>query len=633
MEQVHGRAPWVALSVLGTGLFMTVLDTTIVHVALPAMMHGLATDLDHVLWVVNAYLISYAVFMIPAGRLGTRYGPKRIHLTGLALFTLSSALCGCAGSIGQLLAWRALQGLGAALVTPQIGAFVAVLFPSHRRGAAFGALTSVMGLSIVAGPLLGGLLVTGIGWQWIFAINVPAGIAVLVLSFVLLPAPPPSGRRGADPLGVALVTVGLTSLTFALLGTGHPLRGQALCAGLGCLVLFFVQQRCDTRSPLLPRTLFARRDFVLANGIGAALHFAVIGSATPIALFLQQQLGRTALQSALLTAPTPLAAAAAAHVSGRLADRIGGKPLVIGGLLTYAYGLALLGSQARPGMDPWELLPAMLLADLGIGAALAPLTTLAMAAVDSRHAGPASGVLNTSRQIGGILGGAAVGALITRQTTSAATPSAGSGHATGAATAAADYASALHTTTLLTTGVLFLAAISAAALAPAAGLPRRQRPRRTAFLRLDTLPVVVHGSHGYGAVQILTAIRVGARGRREVIGFELAGSDASASWSRLLTGLHSRGLASIRHVVCGEAPGLSAAVAAVLRLPTRPASAAHDPAAQLRRTLRHHLDTDGPACTRAGLAATVQEAIAVQNSRWATPPRPRRRLRRPSASP
>lgn len=284
-------------------------------------------------------------------------------------------------------------------------------------------------------------------------------------------------------------------------------------------------------------------------------------------------------------------------------------------------------------MDPWELLPAMLLADLGIGAALAPLTTLAMAAVDSRHAGPASGVLNTSRQIGGILGGAAVGALITRQTTSAATPSAGSGHATGAATAAADYASALHTTTLLTTGVLFLAAISAAALAPAAGLPRRQRPRRTAFLRLDTLPVVVHGSHGYGAVQILTAIRVGARGRREVIGFELAGSDASASWSRLLTGLHSRGLASIRHVVCGEAPGLSAAVAAVLRLPTRPASAAHDPAAQLRRTLRHHLDTDGPACTRAGLAATVQEAIAVQNSRWATPPRPRRRLRRPSASP
>lgn len=626
MEQIHGRSPWVALSVLCTGFFMVVLDTTIVHVALPTMMRGLATDLDQVLWVVNAYLITYAVFMIPAGRLGTRYGPKRIHLVGLALFTLASALCGCAGSVGQLLAWRALQGLGAALVTPQIGAFIAVLFPAHRRGAAFGALTSVMGLSIVAGPLLGGLLVTRAGWQWIFAINVPAGIAVLVLSVVLLPAPPPSGRRGADPLGVALVTLGLTAFTFALLGTGHPLRGQALCAGLGCLVLFFVQQRCATRSPLLPRGLFAHRDFALANGIGAALHFAVIGSATPLALFLQQQLGRTALESALLTAPTPLAAAAAAHVSGRLADRIGGKPLVIGGLLTYAYGLALLGSQARPGIDPWELLPAMLLADLGIGTALAPLTTLAMNAVDSRHAGPASGVLNTSRQIGGILGGAAVGALITRQTTSAA-----SGHPT--ATATADYASALHTTTLLTTGVLFLAAVLAAALTPSAGLPRRRHPRRTAVLRLDTLPVVVRGNHGYGAVQILTAIRVGARGRREVIGFELAGSDACASWSRLLTGLRSRGLASVGHVVCDEAPGLSAAVAAVLRLPTRPASAARGPAAQLRRTLHHHLAADDAACTGAGLAATVQAAIAVQNSRWAAPPRPRRRLRRPSASP
>lgn len=164
MEQIHGRSPWVALSVLCTGFFMVVLDTTIVHVALPTMMRGLATDLDQVLWVVNAYLITYAVFMIPAGRLGTRYGPKRIHLVGLALFTLASALCGCAGSVGQLLAWRALQGLGAALVTPQIGAFIAVLFPAHRRGAAFGALTSVMGLSIVAGPLLGGLLVTRAGF-------------------------------------------------------------------------------------------------------------------------------------------------------------------------------------------------------------------------------------------------------------------------------------------------------------------------------------------------------------------------------------------------------------------------------------------------------------------------------------
>ncbi|OAR24122.1 hypothetical protein A8W25_16855 [Streptomyces sp. ERV7] len=629
MDEDHGRAPWVALGVLCTGFFMIMLDTTIVHVAIPAMMRGMAADLDQVLWVVNAYLISYAVFMIPAGRLGTRYGPRRIHLTGLALFTTASALCGCAGSIGQLLAWRALQGLGAALVTPQIGAFVAVLFPARRRGAAFGALTSVMGLSIVAGPLLGGLLVTRVGWQWIFMVNVPVGVAVLLLSLALLPAPTPDERRGTDPLGLALVTIGLTTLTFALLGSGRPLRGQALCAGVACLVLFLVQQRCNTRSPLLPRALFARRDFAVANGIGAAVHFAVIGSATPIALLLQQQLHLTALQSALLTAPTPLAAAAAAHVSGRLADRIGGKPLVIGGLLTYAYGLAVVGSQARPGMDPWELLPAMLLADLGIGAALAPLTKIAMDAVDSRHAGPASGLLNTSRQVGGILGGAAVGALISRQTASAAQESADPGP-TGGASRAVDYAAALHTTTLLTSGVLFLAAVAAATLAPARSR-RPLHPRRTAWVRLDTLPAVVQEHHGYQAVQILTATRVAARGRREVIGFEVAGADSSLAWSRLLSGLHAHGLnlASVQYVVCDDTPGLAAAVGHELRLPTRPAGGSRDAAAELRRTLRRHLGADGPAHTPTGLATTVQEAITAQNSQWATAPRPGGRTWRP----
>ncbi|GAA0595617.1 DHA2 family efflux MFS transporter permease subunit [Streptomyces crystallinus] len=626
MEQDHGRAPWVALSVLCTGFFMIVLDTTIVHVAIPAMMRATAADLDQVLWVVNAYLISYAVFMIPAGRLGTRYGPRRVHLVGLALFTAASALCGCAASVGQLLAWRALQGLGAALVTPQIGAFIAALFPTRRRGAAFGALTSVMGLSIVAGPLLGGVLVTRVGWQWIFMINVPVGIAVLLLSATLLPAPPPTGRRGTDLLGVALVTTGLTTLTFALLGSGQPLRGPALCAGVAFLVLFLVQQRCNRRSPLLPHALFARRDFAVANGIGAAVHFAVIGSATPIALLLQQQLHLTALRSALLTAPTPLAAAAAAHISGRLADRIGGKPLVIAGLLTYAYGLALLGAQARPGMDPWELLPAMLLADLGIGSALAPLTKIAMDAVDSRHAGPASGVLNTSRQVGGLLGGAAVGALISRQSGPPTAESARPGGAT-------DYASALHSTTLLTSGVLFLAAVAAATLTP--GAPRTRHPRRTAVLRLDTLPAVVRGGDGYQAVQILTATRVAARGRREVIGFEVAGPDGSAAWSRLLAGLrsHGLGLASVQYVVCDDSPGLAAAVGAELRLPTRPTEGTRDPTAELRRTLRRHLGADDPAPTPSGLADSVRAAIAAQNERWATPHRSRRRTWRPPVLP
>ncbi len=631
MEQHPGRAPWVALSVLCTGFFMIVLDTTIVHVAIPAMMRGMAADLNQVLWVVNAYLIGYAVFMIPAGRLGARYGPRRIHLAGLALFTIASALCGCAGGVGELLAWRALQGLGAALVTPQIGAFIAVLFPARRRGAAFGALTSVMGLSIVAGPLIGGVLVTRVGWQWIFMVNVPVGIVVLLLSATLLPKPAPDGRRGTDLLGVALVTLGLTAVTFALLGAAEPYRGPALCAGVACLVLFLVQQRGSSRSPLLPRALFARRDFAVANGIGAAVHFAVIGSAAPIALLLQQQLHLTAMRSAFLTAPTPLAAAAAAHVAGRLADRFGGKPLVIGGLLTYAYGLALLGSQARPGMNPWELLPAMLLADLGIGSALAPLTKLAMDAVDSRHAGPASGVLNTSRQVGGILGGATVGALMGHHIAAGKRRLIAAGHGSGVA-GVIDYASALHATSLLTSGVLVIAALAAATLTPSRGR-RPLPPRRAAVLRLDILPAVVRGSRGFQAVQILTATRVPARGRREVIGFDVVGTDDGAAWSRLLTGLHTQGvgLASVQYVVCEDAPGLVAAVEAELRLPARPTVASRDPAPELRRTLQRHVGDTELAPTAAALAVSVREAVTEQNRRWAQAPRRRGRAwRRPA---
>ncbi|MFD9795245.1 DHA2 family efflux MFS transporter permease subunit [Streptomyces sp. NPDC059070] len=612
MEPNDGRAAWTRLGILCVSFFMIVLDTTIVHVAIPAMTTGLTARLDTVLWIVNVYVLTYAVFMIPAGRLGARYGPKPVHLAGLALFTAASALCGCASGAGELLLWRGVQGVGAALITPQIGAFITTLFPAHRRGAAFGTLTSVMGLSIVVGPLLGGVLVTSVGWQWIFVVNVPAGAVALVLSALLLPSPRPGGERGVDLPGLALVTAGLTAVTVALLGRGRPLPGpagslthaQVLCAGAACLVLFAVQQRSRSRAPLVPRALFARRDFALANLVGAGIHFAVIGTAAPLALFVQRALDRSALQAGLLTAPTPLAAAAAAHVAGRLADRTGGRPLVLAGVSTYAYGLVLIGAQAHPGTNPWHLLPAMLLADLGIGCALAPLTRIAMASVEARHAGAASGVLNTSRQVGGVLGTACAGALVTDRTASAAGP--------------LGYAEALHATTLLTAGVLGACLVLACALRPDG--VRRGRPG--AVLLLDALPVVVREGPHFAAAQILTAVRVGRRGRREVVAFALAGTDPVADWSPFLRRVRTRGLSSVRQAVCADTPGLAAAVDAVLGVPVRVAAPARHATGQLRRTLLARIGALPPGeLTAALLAETVHTAVGAQNARWARRPR------------
>ncbi|WP_051819178.1 MFS transporter [Streptomyces sp. NRRL S-920] len=415
------RCSWTVLGAICTGFFMIVLDTTIVHVAVPAMLEDLDAGLDRILWIVNAYVLTYAVLMITAGRLGERFGPRPVYLTGLLLFTLASGLCALADSVGELIALRALQGVGAALLTPQTGVFVTVLFPPGRRGAAFGVLTSVIGLSIVAGPLLGGFLVTCAGWQWIFLVNVPVGLAAFVAAVRLLPRLAPVRRQGWDPVGLVLVTAGLTAFTFGLLESDHA--GSASIAGLVpapwvfasglvLLAVFVVQQRRTKGRPLLPRALFAHRNFGLANLIGAGIHFAVIGSALPVTLFLQGVLDCSPWEAGLVTAPTPLAAVAVAQAVGRLVDRFGGKPLLLAGLLTYASGLALIAVDARPGMNPWGLLPGLLVADIGIGCVLAPVTHIGMAPVNSSLAGAASGVLNTTRQVGGVLGSVAVGTLL-----------------------------------------------------------------------------------------------------------------------------------------------------------------------------------------------------------------------------
>src|SRR5690349_6542031 len=208
--------PWLVLLVLTTGFFMIMLDTTIVNVAIPAMSAGLNTTLDQILWVINAYVLVYAVLLITAGRLGDLYGQRTLFAIGLFIFTVASALCGLSQSASELIAARVLQGVGGALLTPQTLAILTSIFPPERRGAAFGVWGGVAGLATLAGPTLGGAIITYIDWRWIFYVNVPIGIAALVATFLIIPDLRPGRSYGCDVVGSVLATASLFAVTFGL---------------------------------------------------------------------------------------------------------------------------------------------------------------------------------------------------------------------------------------------------------------------------------------------------------------------------------------------------------------------------------------------------------------------------------
>src|SRR5438874_13417841 len=266
-----GRAnPWAALSALCIGFFMILLDTTIVSIAIPAMVRGLNTDLNSVVWVMSVYLLTYAVPMLFTSRLGDRFGPKRVFLAGLFVFTAASLWCGLSGTAGMLIAARAVQGLGAALMTPQTLAFITHLFPPAKRGPAMGFWGGVAGLATVTGPVLGGLLVDGLGWEWIFFVNVPVGVLGILMTAFLVPDWQPRNSHSFDIPGILLSGAGLCLLIFGLQNGQHYNWGKAfgnltvfefIAAGAALLVIFFVWQRFNRKEPLLPLPVFRNRNF------------------------------------------------------------------------------------------------------------------------------------------------------------------------------------------------------------------------------------------------------------------------------------------------------------------------------------------------------------------------------------
>jgi EmrB/QacA subfamily drug resistance transporter len=413
--------PWLVLLVLTTGFFMIMLDTTIVNVAIPAMSTGLNTTLDQILWVLNAYVLVYAVLLITAGRLGDLYGQRKLFAIGLFIFTVASALCGVAQNADQLIAARILQGVGGALLTPQTLAIITSIFPPERRGAAFGVWGGVAGLATLAGPTVGGAIITYIDWRWIFYINVPIGILALVATFLVIPDLRPGRHHGWDVVGIIVATAGLFGIVFGLIEGERYNWGQigsygitipeVIGAGVLLMVVFVIWERYQ-REPLVPLSLFRERNFAVANWIAAAISFGMLSMFLPFTIYLQSARGFTALVAGLTLAPMSLTSMFTAPFAGRMADRIGGKYILMTGVLLFTVGMGSIALVAGPDSTWINFLVPAVVAGLGIGMTFAPMTTVAMRNIEPRIAGSASAVLNTIRQLGAAVGSAVTGALL-----------------------------------------------------------------------------------------------------------------------------------------------------------------------------------------------------------------------------
>jgi EmrB/QacA subfamily drug resistance transporter len=408
------------LITLSLGFFMTLLDLTIVNIAIPNMVDKLGASLDQVLWISNAYTLVLAVTLITAGRLGDLRGKKSLFLAGVVVFTMASLACGLAQNPAQLIAARAVQGFGAALMLPQTLSIIVDIFPAERRGAALGIRGSVAGLSTVAGPTVGGLLVTEFSWRWIFFVNLPIGILVLLAAIPILPG----GRRvpgqRLDVRGVVLATASLFCIAFALTeGPRYGWDGRVwafVAAGVVLLAALLVQQRRQQeRQPLIPFSLFGDRNFTLMNVVAVCVSFGVMGLFLTMTIYLQSVLGFSALKAGLVMAPTSVAAMLVAGPVGKLVDKFGGKYILMTGLVLYAAGTLWLAAAAGVGRSWTAVLPAFILAGIGFGCTFTPMTTEAMRNVPPRLSGAASGVSNTIRQVGSVLAGAAVGAILQNQ--------------------------------------------------------------------------------------------------------------------------------------------------------------------------------------------------------------------------
>ncbi|WP_246160003.1 DHA2 family efflux MFS transporter permease subunit [Microbacterium rhizomatis] len=402
---------------------MILVDTTIVSVANPAIKAALdpaTNNLDNVVWVTSAYLLAYAVPLLVTGRLGDRFGPKNIYLIGLTVFTLASLWCGFSTTLGMLVAARAVQGIGAALLAPQTMAIITRTFPPNRRGAAMGLWGATAGVATLVGPLAGGLLVDGFGWEWIFFINIPVGIIGFVLAWIFVPKLETHAHTFDIP-GVLLSGAALFLIVFGLqegetydwgVIWGPITVWSMIVTGIVLLVLFIWLQSRTKREPLVPLVLFRDRNFSVSNIGISVVGFAVTSMSLPLMFFIQLARGLTPTESALLLIPMAVLTGVLSPLSGRLLDRVDARVILVPGLVLYAASLVWYSALMNASTPIWMfLLPSALMGVASAGM-WGPLATTANRNLPVQLAGAGSGIYNTTRTVGSVIGSAAIAAFM-----------------------------------------------------------------------------------------------------------------------------------------------------------------------------------------------------------------------------
>lgn len=429
------RSPWAVLAVLCLGLFMILLDGTIVNIAIPHIQSYFSTSFSNIEWVMNAYILAFAVLLVTLGRFGDLWGRRKLFVTGMALFTAGSAACGLAPSIYLLIAFRVLQGIGGAAMMPSTLSIIAAVFPPGKRGAAMGVWGGVSGLATAIGPTLGGVIVQYVtwpaaadSWRWIFLVNIPIGVVGVILALRLVPeSKNPTSVETLDLPGVGLISASLFCLTFALIeGQKYGWSSAtilSLFAGAAVAFALFYWREHRVGQPLIDFSLFRSLTFAAGNATGLLLSAAMMGAFFTIPIFLQSVLGYSAIKAGLVMAPMSLVIIVAAPAAGSLSDRLGSKWIVAIGMFLLALGLAWMAGlvpgihKISPDTTPLSLLAPFLISGIGIGLAVAPVTSAVMATAPRERVGNASGVLSTMRQVGSLMGIAILGAVLQNRVT------------------------------------------------------------------------------------------------------------------------------------------------------------------------------------------------------------------------
>jgi EmrB/QacA subfamily drug resistance transporter len=407
---------WWTLAAMCFALFMVMLDNTVTNVALPSIQRSFDASLSALEWTINAYTLSFAVLLVTGGRLGDIFGRRRVFLIGVVVFAAASATIGFAPTEGWLVASRAVQGVGAALMMPGTLSIITNAFPPQERGKAIGTWAGVSAIALALGPLVGGWLTEDVTWRAIFFINVPvAAVAVAVTLFATHESRDETASRRVDFPGIVTLTLGLTALVLALVdgngwGWGSPRIVALLIVAVVGLVSFAVIEK-RSAAPIVDFAFFRSRQFLGANVVAFSISFGMFAVFFFLALYMQNILGYSPLETGVRFLPTTVVVMVAGPIAGRLADRVGPRTPLVVGLLMVSASLAW---QSRIQVDTSfvYLVPAFAVLGIGMGFTMSPMSTAAMNAVDRTKAGVASGTLSMTRMVGGTFGVAALGALV-----------------------------------------------------------------------------------------------------------------------------------------------------------------------------------------------------------------------------